>query len=276
VANDAQTLLTASQAGTGGAGLGAGRLEQLLPDWTTLAPGNAYVVRPSGRFTPDKTRFINATHALDRRAARGTPLPMAVFELVLLLLLGGVCLMLLAPRLGIPWPALLAAAGVVLAFVPGMPEVQLDPDLALALFVAPVLLDAAYDASPRDLRRNWLPVGGLVLGAVVVTVAAVAVTARVLEPGLPWAAAAALGAIVAPPDAAAAASIMRQVRLPHRIAVIIEGESLLNDASALMIYRLAVIGAAGGVTVWAGGLLLLGGVGSAILGVLLAKAYLAF
>lgn len=200
---------------------------------------------------------------------------MAVFELVLVLLLGGVCLTLLAPRLGVPWPALLALAGAVLAVVPGVPEVRLDPDLALALFVAPVLLDSAYDASPRDLRRNWAPVGGLVLGAVGLTVVAVAATAHWLEPALPWAAAVALGAIIAPPDAAAAASILRQVRLPHRITVILEGESLLNDASALLLYRLAVTALAGGITALTSGLLVLGAIGAVALGLVAAKLYLA-
>ena len=200
---------------------------------------------------------------------------MAVFELVLALLLGGVGLTLLAPRLGVPWPALLALAGAALAFVPGIPDIKLDPDLALALFVAPVLLDSAYDASPRDLRRSWLPVASLVLGAVALTVVAVAVTAHWMQPALPWAAAFALGAIVAPPDAAAATSILRQVRLPHRIAVILEGESLLNDASALMIYRLAVGAAFGAVTAWTVGLSMLSAAASVILGIALAKAYLA-
>ena len=116
----------------------------------------------------------------------------------------------------------------------------LDPELALALFVAPVLLDAAFDASPRDLRHNWRPVAGLALVTVAVTVAAVAVAARWLVPELPWAAAMALGAIVAPPDAAAATAVLRPLRPPHRLLVILEGESLFNDASALLIYRLAV------------------------------------
>ena len=142
---------------------------------------------------------------------------MAVFQLVLALLLGGVGLALLAPVLRVPWPALLALAGAGLAFVPGVPEAALDPQLALALFVAPVLVDAAYDASPRDLRDNWRPVASLVLGAVAATVAAVAVTAHLLVPTLPWAACVALGAIVAPPDAAAATAVLRQVRLPHRM-----------------------------------------------------------
>jgi CPA1 family monovalent cation:H+ antiporter len=116
----------------------------------------------------------------------------------------------------------------------------LDPELALALFVVPVLADAAFDASPRDLRVNWRPIASLALGAVLLTVAAVALVSRLLVPELPWAAAIALGAIVAPPDAAAATTVLKQLRPPHRLLVILEGESLFNDASALLIYRLAV------------------------------------
>lgn len=200
---------------------------------------------------------------------------MDVFELILSLLIGGVLLALLAPRLGVPWPALLALAGAGLAFVPGVPQAALDPQLALALFVAPVLLDAAYDASPRDLRDNWVPVTGLVLVAVGLTVAAVAFLARALVPDMPWAAAVALGAIVAPPDAAAATAVLRQVRMPYRMLMILEGESLLNDASALLIYRVAVGAAISGVTVWTAPLLVLAVAGGITLGVGLARAYLA-
>src|SRR5687768_5145926 len=114
---------------------------------------------------------------------------MEVFEIVIALLLGGVILAAIARRIATPYPALVAIAGAALAFVPGIPEVILDPELALALFVAPVLLDAAFDASQRDLRRNWRAVAGLALGAVVLTVAVVAVVAHTLVPGLPWAAA---------------------------------------------------------------------------------------
>ncbi len=134
----------------------------------------------------------------------------------------------------------LALGGAILAFVPGAPSFTVLPELALALFVAPILLDAAYDASPRDLRDNWAPVTGLVVVAVGLTTIAVAVVARTLMPAMPWAPAIALGAVVAPPDAAAATAVLRQLRPPHRILTILEGESLLNDASALLIYRLAV------------------------------------
>lgn len=153
---------------------------------------------------------------------------MQVFELVIALLLGGAVLAALARRIGTPYPALVAVAGSALALFPGAPAVVLDPQLALALFVAPVLLDAAFDASQRDLRRNWRTVAGLALGAVVLTVIVVAVVAHALVPGLPWAAAIALGAIVAPPDAAAATAVLKQLRPPHRLLVILEGESLFN------------------------------------------------
>jgi Na+/H+ antiporter len=169
-----------------------------------------------------------------------------LFETVIVLLLIGAALAALARRVGAPYPALLALAGAGLALLPGTPVVTLDPELALVLFVAPVLLDAAFDASPRDLRHHWRPVAGLALLTVGVTVAVVAVTVRALVPDMPWAAAVALGAVVAPPDAAAATAVLRQLRPPHRLLVILEGESLFNDASALLIYRLAVGVAAGG------------------------------
>src|SRR6185295_12737959 len=166
--------------------------------------------------------------------------PMLVFEIVIALLLVGAVLALWAGKLGVPYPALLALTGAALALIPGVPEVRLDPELALALFVAPTLLDAAYDASPRDLRENIVPVTSLALGAVVFTIATVAFAAHELVPGLGWAAAIALGAIVAPPDASAAAAVLRQLKLPHRIVVVLEGESLFNDATALLVYRFAV------------------------------------
>jgi CPA1 family monovalent cation:H+ antiporter len=165
---------------------------------------------------------------------------MKVFEVIIAMLLGGAALAAIARRIGAPYPALVALAGAALALVPGIPTLVLDPELALALFVAPVLVDAAFDASPRDMRANWRSIASLALGAVALTIAVVAVVARLLIPGMPWAAAIALGAIVAPPDAAAATTVLKQLRPPHRLLVILEGESLFNDASALLVYRLAV------------------------------------
>jgi Na+/H+ antiporter len=165
------------------------------------------------------------------------------FESLLVLLTAAVLLAAAARRLNVPYPAFLAVGGVVLAFLPHAPTVVLEPELALALFLAPILLDAAYDASPRDLKENWMPLTALVVGAVGVTTFAVAWVARALVPEIPWPAAVALGAVVAPPDAAAAVAVLRQLRPPHRIMTILEGESLLNDATALLLYRIAVTAA---------------------------------
>ena len=165
---------------------------------------------------------------------------MGEFEQLLGLFVAAVILAAGARRVGAPYPVFLALGGALLAFLPAAPSFTLPPELALALFVAPVLLDAAYDASLRDLRDNWAPVTGLVVVAVGFTTAAVAVVVHTLIPAMPWAAAIALGAIVAPPDAVAATAVLRPLRPPHRLLTILEGESLLNDASALLIYRLAV------------------------------------
>jgi Na+/H+ antiporter len=165
---------------------------------------------------------------------------MVILEWILALLLGAVLLAALARRLAVPSPSLLALGGVALAFLPNGPRISLEPDLALALFVAPVLLDAAFDSSLRDLRKNWFPLASLIVAAVGVTTVAVALVARWLVPSMSWPVAVTLGALVAPPDAAAATAILKEVRLPHRLMSILEGESMLNDASALLIYRLAV------------------------------------
>jgi Na+/H+ antiporter len=171
---------------------------------------------------------------------------MGVLEQILVLFVAAVALASAARRVGAPYPVFLAIGGALLALVPGVPRFSLPPELVLALFVAPILVDAGYDASLRDLRDNWAPLTGLVIFAVGLTTAAVAVVAHALVPGLPWAAAIALGAIVAPPDAVAATAVLRPLRPPQRILGILEGESLLNDASALLIYRLAVGAVAAG------------------------------
>src|SRR5947209_6430511 len=140
---------------------------------------------------------------------------MAELETIIALFVIAVILSALARRVGAPYPVFLAIGGAVLAFVPGTPSLTIPPELALALFLAPVLLDAAYDTSVRDLKYDWEAVTALVVFAVGVTTAAVAAVARALVPGMPWAAAVALGAIVAPPDAAVATAVLRQVPVPH-------------------------------------------------------------
>ncbi|MER8632091.1 sodium:proton antiporter [Mesorhizobium opportunistum] len=196
---------------------------------------------------------------------------MALFELTLVLLLAAVALTALSRRLAIPYPSLLALAGVAIAFVPGAPTIEIDPELALALFIAPVLLDAAYDTSLRDLKRYRLSLALLALGAVVFTTAVVAFVGWKMA-GLPVAAAIALGAIVAPPDAVAASAVLSQFKVPHRITAILQGESLLNDATALLIYRLAVSAALGSIMLSnAIPTILLGTIGSLVAGYLFGR-----
>jgi len=198
---------------------------------------------------------------------------MSGLESLLALVVAASILAAIARRVGAPYPVFLAIGGAILAFVPGAPVFSIPANLALAIFLAPVLLDAAYDASPRDLKDNWVPLTGLVVFAVGLTTIAVAVVARALVPTMPWAPAVALGAIVAPPDAAAATAVLRPLKPPQRILTILEGESLLNDASALLIYRVALGAvAAGGFSIPSvAPVLLLSVVGSLIAGPALAS-----
>src|SRR4051812_4741993 len=171
---------------------------------------------------------------------------MRELEQVLVLFVAAVMLAGAARRVGAPYPVFLAIGGALLALLPSGATFAVPPELALALFVAPVLLDAAYDTSLRDLKDNWRQVAGLVVVAVALTTIAVALVTRALMPDVGWAPAIVLGAVVAPPDAVASTAVLAQLRPPHRILTILGGESLLNDATALLIYRLAVGAAAAG------------------------------
>ena len=200
---------------------------------------------------------------------------MALFEIVIALLLVGAVLALWADRIGVPYPALLALAGAALALIPGTPSITLDPELALALFVAPVLLDAAFDASPRDLRDNMSAGESARRRRRRSHDRRRCVHRAPVVPEMSWPAAIALGAIVAPPDASAATAVLRKLRPPHRVVVMLEGESLFNDATALIIYRVAV-GAAvtGAFSGWdACPAAALGG-GGVIAGIVFARLYL--
>ena len=200
---------------------------------------------------------------------------MMIFQWIVGVLFGAVLLAALARRVGAPYPVFLALGGIALAFIPAVPNLVLDPELALALFLAPVLLDAGYATSLRDLRTHWRPIAGLALGAVVASTLAVAFVAKLLVPDMPWAACIVLGAVVAPPDAVAALSVLRQVSLPHRLTTILRGESLLNDAGSLLIYRLGVTAAVTGTFSLAeiGPAFLIGILGSVVVGPILAFAY---
>lgn len=162
------------------------------------------------------------------------------FELVIVLLAVIVVLELLARRLKLPPAAAFVLGGIALALIPGVPDVELDPDLALVLFLPPLLLASAYFTVWRDFRADLRIILQLALGAVGFTTVAVGAVAHLVVPGLPWAACFALGAIVSPPDAVAAKAVLQGLRLPHRVNVLLEGESLVNDASGLVLFRLAV------------------------------------
>jgi len=164
---------------------------------------------------------------------------MALFESMILLSLLAVVLLRLSRRLALPYPTILAAAGTAVAALPWAPHIAMDPKLALVLFIAPVLLDAGFDMPPRTLRRFWLPTVSLAVVAVIFTTAAVA-WLGVVWAGMPLAAAIALGAIVAPPDAGAATAMLSRLNLPRRTVQVLTAESLLNDASALLIFGVAV------------------------------------
>jgi Na+/H+ antiporter len=172
--------------------------------------------------------------------------------LVLMVAVGG--LSILAGVVRVPYPIVLVLGGLLLGFVPGVPRAELQPNLVLVLFLPPLLYQAAFFSSPRDLRADARTITLLALGLVLATTGAVAFTAHALVGGLPWAAAFVLGAIVSPTDPLAATAIARRLGVPRRLVTVLEGESLVNDASALVAYRLAV-GAvvAGSFALWEAG-----------------------
>jgi monovalent cation/hydrogen antiporter len=168
-------------------------------------------------------------------------------ELVVLFLLVTVAaLTALARVLGVPYPILLVIGGSLVGFAPGVPDVQLEPDLVLLIFLPPLLFNAAYFTSVRDLRAHLRPITLTAIGLVLLTMCSVALVAHAAIDGLPWAAAFALGAIVSPTDPLAAMTIATRLGVPRRLVSVIEGESLVNDGTALVAYRTAVSAAVGG------------------------------
>jgi monovalent cation/hydrogen antiporter len=186
-------------------------------------------------------------------------------ELVLILLAVVTVLTALAERTTIPYPIFLVLGGLVLSLLPGVPTIELDPELVFVLFLPPILFGAAYTTSWRDFRANVRPIGLLAVGCVLFTTLAVAIVAHAVIADLSWPAAFVLGAIVAPPDAVAATAIFQRLGVPRRLVTILEGESLVNDASALVAYRFAVAAVvSGGFSVWSAGggfvVIVLGGI----------------
>jgi monovalent cation/hydrogen antiporter len=168
-------------------------------------------------------------------------------ELILGLLIAVAALVTVARRLEIAYPIFLVIGGLVLGLVPGLPRIRVDPDLIFLIVLPPLLYIAAFFTPVQSLRANLGTISSLAVGLVVVSAWAVAAAAHALLPGLPWPAALVLGAIVAPPDAIAATAVTRRLAVPRQIVTILEGESLVNDATALTIYSIALAVAAGAV-----------------------------
>jgi CPA1 family monovalent cation:H+ antiporter len=178
--------------------------------------------------------------------AVGGASPNAAIEVVFVLLAAATALAIVARRLGMPYPILLVLGGLAVGFVPGLPRIELEPSLVFLLFLPPILFGAGYFTSIRDFKANLRPITLLSVGLVLATTIIVAVVAHALIPTLGWPAAFALGAIVAPPDAVAATAIFQRLGAPRRAVTILEGESLVNDATALVAYKFAIIAATTG------------------------------
>ncbi len=172
--------------------------------------------------------------------------PTHVFELAIGMIMAIIALHHAARRFKLPPSVALLLGGSLLAFAPGLPAIAVNPDLVLVIFLPPLLMDGAWSIPLARLRRHMVGISSLAVGAVVFTTIAVALAAHCLFPSLPWAACAVLGAIVAPPDAIAARAVLARVTLPRRLQILLEGESLLNDASGLVLFRFAVAAAVTG------------------------------
>jgi len=167
-------------------------------------------------------------------------------ESIIVLLLAAALFVRLADLVKIPAPIVLVVGGLLIALVPGLPDVELDPDLVFLVFLPPIVFSAAWRTSPLELKALWQPLAALSVGLVFLTAAVVAVVAHELVPGLDWAEAAVLGAVLAPTDAVAATSIFRRLGAPERVRLLVSGESMINDATALVLYRIAIGVAVGG------------------------------
>ncbi|MFI8191157.1 Na+/H+ antiporter [Streptomyces sp. NPDC085946] len=172
---------------------------------------------------------------------------------LLLLVAGSAVIAAAGRRTPVPAPLLLVAAGLVVSYVPGVPDYTLDPHIVLPLLLPPLLHTAATDSSYLDLRAQLRPVALLSVGYVLFATFAVGWALHLLVPGLPLAAALVFGAVVAPPDAVAATAVARRVGLPSRVTTILQGESLFNDATAITAFKVALAAAVGEGATWAGG-----------------------
>jgi Na+/H+ antiporter len=167
-------------------------------------------------------------------------------QLILVLLLAAALLVRIADLGKIPAPIVLVLGGLAIALIPGLPEAELEPDVIFLVFLPPLVYAAGWRTSPQELRAVMRPLALLSVGLVFLTAAAVAVVAHLTVPGLTWAEAAVLGAVLAPTDAVAATAIFSRLGAPERVRLVVEGESMINDGTALVIYRIALGVATGG------------------------------
>src|SRR4051794_32204049 len=168
----------------------------------------------------------------------------AAVELFVFLLFAVVVLAGLGLRSGVPYPVALVLGGLVIGLIPGLPSPKIDPDVIFFVFLPPLLYSAAVTVSAAELRDNWKPIGLLSIGLVLVTMAVVAAVAHAVM-GVPWAAAFVLGAVLGPTDPVSAAAVLDRLGVTGRAKTILQGESLINDASGLTAYRLAIGAAVG-------------------------------
>lgn len=171
----------------------------------------------------------------------------SVVVITLIILLGAVFSVVVSAKLGLPLEVLLLLQSLAVSFIPGLPVIQLKPDLVFFIFLPPILFYAAYFTSWRDFKANRRPIALLAIGLVLFTAVAVAAVMKLLIPSMPWPVGFILGAMVSPPDASAATAITRKLGVPRRLVTILEGESLVNDATALVVYRFAIATALTGV-----------------------------
>ncbi|MGX1272289.1 Na+/H+ antiporter [Streptomyces phaeoluteigriseus] len=190
---------------------------------------------------------------------------------LLLLVAGSAAIAAAARRTPVPAPLLLVAVGLSVSYVPGVPDYTLDPDVVLPLLLPPLLYTSATDSSYLDLRAQLRPVALLSVGYVLFATVAVGWAAYMIVPGLPLTAALVLGAVVAPPDAVAATAVARKVGLPSKVTTILQGESLLNDATAITAYKVTLAVVVGEGASWAGGIeeFLVAAVGGTAVGLVL-------
>jgi CPA1 family monovalent cation:H+ antiporter len=167
-------------------------------------------------------------------------------ESVLLLLLAAAVLVRAAELVRVPYPILLVAGGLVIGFTPGLPDLEVEPDVIFLIFLPPLLFSAGWWSSPAELKAEWRPLGLLAVGLVLVTVGVVAVVSHAIVPGMSWAAAFALGAVVGPTDPVAATATFARLGVPRRVRMLVESESMINDATALTALRVATGAATSG------------------------------